>query len=202
MEKAVVIGITGGSGSGKTTIVNRIRGIVEDFVFIPQDNYYKSAEYINNTNITGFNFDHPDAFDSDLIKKHLKDLKAFKSIDMPQYDFVHHKRTDITVKIEPRKLIIFEGIMIFSEKKILDLIDLKLFIDTPSDIRFIRRLKRDIEERGRTLDSVVEQYMEYVRPGHQEFIEPLKTKADIIIPEGGNNERALDVLLSFIKGII
>ena len=202
MEKAVVIGITGGSGSGKTTIVNRIREIVEDFVFIPQDNYYKSAEYINNTNITAFNFDHPDAFDSDLIKKHIKALKNFKAIEMPQYDFVHHRRTEKTVKVEPKKLIIFEGIMIFSEKKILDLIDLKLFIDTPADIRFIRRLKRDIEERGRTLDSVVEQYMEYVRPGHQEFIEPLKTKADIIIPEGGNNERALDVLLSFIKGII
>ena len=199
MEKAAVIGITGGSGSGKTTIVNRIREIVEDFVFIPQDNYYKSAEYINNSNITAFNFDHPDAFDSDLIKKHIADLKKMKSIEMPQYDFVHHSRTEKTITVKPRKLVIFEGIMIFSEKKILDLIDLKIFIDTPSDIRFIRRLKRDIEERGRTLDSVIQQYMEYVRPGHQEFIEPLKTKADIIIPEGGNNERALDVLLSFIK---
>ena len=199
MVKAAVIGITGGSGSGKTTIVNRIREIVEDFVFIPQDNYYKSAEYINNSNITAFNFDHPDAFDSDLIKKHIADLKKMKSIEMPQYDFVHHRRTEKTITVKPRKLVIFEGIMIFSEKKILDLIDLKIFIDTPSDIRFIRRLKRDIEERGRTLDSVIQQYMEYVRPGHQEFIEPLKTKADIIIPEGGNNERALDVLLSFIK---
>ena len=199
MEKAAVIGITGGSGSGKTTIVNRIREIVEDFVFIPQDNYYRSAEYINNSNITAFNFDHPDAFDSDLIKKHIADLKKMKSIEMPQYDFVHHRRTEKTITVKPRKLVIFEGIMIFSEKKILDLIDLKIFIDTPSDIRFIRRLKRDIEERGRTLDSVIQQYMEYVRPGHQEFIEPLKTKADIIIPEGGNNERALDVLLSFIK---
>ena len=147
MGKAVVIGITGGSGSGKTTIVNRIREIVEDFVFIPQDNYYKSAEYINNTNITAFNFDHPDAFDSDLIKKHIADLKKMKSIEMPQYDFVHHRRTEKTITVKPRKLVIFEGIMIFSEKKILDLIDLKIFIDTPSDIRFIRRLKRDIEER-------------------------------------------------------
>ena len=137
-----------------------------------------------------------------LFIKHISDLKAFKSIDMPQYDFVHHRRTETTVKVEPGKLVIFEGIMIFSEKKILDLIDLKIFIDTPDDIRFIRRLKRDIEERGRTLDSVIEQYMEFVRPGHQEFIEPLKTKADIIIPEGGSNEKALDVLLSFIKGII
>ena len=202
MDKAVIIGITGGSGSGKTTIANRIREIVEDFVFIPQDNYYKSAEYISNSNITSFNFDHPDAFDSELIKQHLKALKSFISIDMPQYDFVHHKRTEKTVKVVPKRLIIFEGIMIFSDREILDLIDLKIFIDTPSDIRFIRRLKRDIEERGRTLDSVIEQYLEFVRPGHQEFIEPLKAKADLIIPEGGNNERALDVLLSFIKGIV
>jgi uridine kinase len=202
MENAIVIGITGGSGSGKTTIVNRIRDIVDDFVFIPQDNYYKSAEYINNTNITAFNFDHPDAFDSVLIKKHLTDLKNFKSIEMPQYDFVHHRRTEESIRVKPAKLIIFEGIMIFSDKEILDLLDLKIFIDTPDDIRFIRRLKRDIEERGRTLNSVIEQYMEFVRPGHQEFIEPLKTKADIIIPEGGNNGKALDVLLSFIKGII
>lgn len=202
MENAVVIGITGGSGSGKTTIVNRIRDIVEDFVFIPQDNYYKSAEYINNANITAFNFDHPDAFDSELIKQQLTDLKNLKSIEMPQYDFVHHRRTEETIRVEPAKLIIFEGIMIFSNKEILDLIDLKIFIDTPDDIRFIRRLKRDIEERGRTLNSVIEQYMEFVRPGHQEFIEPLKTKADIIIPEGGNNGKALDVLLSYIQGVI
>ncbi len=202
MKNATIIGISGGSGSGKTTIVNRIRDIVDDFVFIPQDNYYKSAEYMNNKNITAFNFDHPDAFDSPLLKEHLGKLKNFEPVEMPQYDFIRHRRTDKTITVAPKKLIIFEGIMIFCNREILDLIDLKLFIDTPDDIRFIRRLKRDIEERGRTLDSVITQYMEYVRPGHQEFIEPTKAKSDIIIPEGGNNEKALDVLLSFITKIV
>lgn len=201
MDNVKVIGITGGSGSGKTTIVNKIREIVSDFVFIPQDNYYKSAEYMSNKNITAFNFDHPDAFDTGLLIDHLTALKSFKPIDMPQYDFVHHCRTDETTRVEPKNLVIFEGIMIFSDSRVRELIDLKLFIDTPNDIRFIRRLKRDMNERGRTLDSVITQYMEVVRPGHQDFIEPTRAYADLIIPEGGNNEKALDVLLSFMKEI-
>jgi len=196
---AKIIGISGGSGSGKTTIVRKITEIVQDFVFIPQDNYYRSAEYMTNQNITAFNFDHPDAFDTELLCLHLQKLKNYEPIEMPQYDFVHHRRTDKTLHMEPKKIIIFEGIMIFFEKSIRDLIDLKLYIDTPQDIRFIRRLKRDISERGRTVDSVITQYMEYVRPGHQQFIEPTKAYADLIIPEGGNNDRALDVLLSFIR---
>ncbi len=199
MDKVYLIGICGGSGSGKTTIVKQIEKIVPDFVFIPQDNYYKSAEYINNQNITAFNFDHPDAFDNDLLISQLKDLKKGRAVDMPLYDFVHHRRADETVRVEPRKVIIFEGIMIYSDRKVRDLIDLKLFVDTPSDIRFIRRMKRDIEERGRTMESVVTQYMEVVRPGHIEFIEPTKTFADLIIPEGGYNQTALEVLTAFIK---
>lgn len=202
MNSAKIIGISGGSGSGKTTIVNKIREIVPDFVFVPQDNYYKSAEYMSNKNITAFNFDHPDAFDNRLIQDHLAALKSLRPIDMPQYDFVHHRRTAKTIRIEPKKLVIFEGIMIFVDRDIRDLIDLKLFIDTPDDIRFIRRLKRDMEERGRTLDSVITQYVEVVRPGHLDFIEPTRVYADLIIPEGGDNEKALDVLLSFMKGII
>jgi uridine kinase len=199
MDKVYIIGICGGSGSGKTTIVQQIEEIVPDFAFIPQDNYYKSAEYMSNQNITAFNFDHPDAFDSDLLFKHLQQLKHSGTIEMPQYDFVHHRRSDKIVKISPKKVIIFEGIMIFSDKRVRDLIDLKIFVDTPADVRFIRRLKRDIEERGRTVDSVVKQYMEVVRPGHIEFIEPTKTFADLIIPEGGYNQMALEVLTSFIK---
>jgi len=200
MDKSILIGITGGSGSGKTTIVKKISEHLSDFVFIPQDNYYKSADHsISNDNITSFNFDHPDAFDSDLIIKHLKDLKEGKSIEMPTYDFVHHCRAEKTVKLEPRSTIIFEGIMVFFEKRIRDLMDLKIFVDTPSDIRFTRRLQRDIKERGRTVDSVIEQYLEVVRPGHIEFIEPTKVYADLIVPEGGNNQKALDVLLSYIK---
>ncbi len=201
MHGVKIIGISGGSGSGKTTIVRKISEIIPDFLFIPQDNYYKSAEYINNKNITAFNFDHPEAFDNELILKQLKTLKNFKAVDMPQYDFVHHRRMDQYIKIEPKKLIIFEGIMIFFDKRIRDLLDLKLFVDTPDDIRFIRRLKRDTTERGRTVESVIQQYLEVVRPGHYEFIEPTKMYADLIIPEGGFNQNALKVLIPFLKNI-
>jgi len=202
MTASKVIGICGGTGSGKTTIVRKISELVSDFVFIPQDNYYKSAEYISNANITAFNFDHPDAFDNDLLIEHLTALKKGEGIEMPTYDFVHHRRTQETVHMAPQKVILFEGIMIFTNKAVRDLIDLKIFVDTPDDIRFIRRLIRDIKERGRTLDSVVEQYLTVVRPGHYEFIEPTKSFADIIIPEGGANERALDVLVTFINSVI
>lgn len=196
-----LVGITGGSGSGKTTIVRKISEIIPDFVFIPQDNYYKSAEYINNTNITAFNFDHPEAFDNVLLLDHLSKLKKGEAVEMPQYDFVHHRRKDDTVHVDPKKLVIFEGIMIFSDPDIRDLLDLKLYVDTPDDIRFIRRLQRDMKERGRTVDSVIQQYMEVVRPGHYEFIEPTKLYADLIIPEGGFNENALQVLSSFLREI-
>ncbi len=202
MTASKVIGICGGTGSGKTTIVRKISELVSDFVFIPQDNYYKSAEYISNANITAFNFDHPDAFDNELLIEHLTALKKGEGIEMPTYDFVHHRRTQETVHMAPQKVILFEGIMIFTNKAVRDLIDLKIFVDTPDDIRFIRRLIRDIKERGRTLDSVVEQYLTVVRPGHYEFIEPTKSFADIIIPEGGANERALDVLVTFINSVI
>lgn len=202
VAQAKIIGICGGSGSGKTTIVRKISEVVSDFVFVPQDNYYRSAEYISNANITAFNFDHPDAFDNPLLIEQLEKLSRMESVDMPTYDFVHHRRREEIITIEPRKLVIFEGIMIFTNKAVRDLIDLKIFVDTPDDIRFIRRLERDIKERGRTIDSVIEQYLTVVRPGHYEFIEPTKQFADIIIPEGGNNERALDVLLTFINSIV
>jgi len=202
MGTAMIIGICGGSGAGKTTIVRKISEVVSDFVFIPQDNYYKSAEYISNSNITAFNFDHPEAFDNELLSEHLQDLKEMRPIEMPTYDFVHHRRADHTIKVSPRKLVIFEGIMVFTDKSLRDLIDLKIFVDTPDDIRFIRRLGRDIKERGRSVDSVIAQYLNVVRPGHFEFIEPTKRFADIIIPEGGANENALTVLLSFIRNIV
>lgn len=199
---ARIIGISGGSGSGKTTIVRKISEIVGDFVFIPQDNYYRSAEYVSNSNINAFNFDHPSAFDSDLIVEHLQMLRADEQIEMPQYDFVHHRRREDTVPVPPGKLVILEGIMVFFEPRIRELIDLKIYVDTPDDIRFIRRLSRDINDRGRTVQSVIDQYMETVRPGHYEFIEPTKAYADLIVPEGGRNEKALEVLASFMRGII
>jgi uridine kinase len=202
MVPAKLIGICGGSGAGKTTIVRKISEVVSDFVFIPQDNYYKSAEFMSNRNITAFNFDHPDAFDNDLLIAQLKALKGMEAIEMPTYDFVHHRRREETVRVEPKRLVLFEGIMIYTNKAVRDLLDLKLFVDTPDDIRFIRRLERDIKERGRTMESVIEQYLTVVRPGHYEFIEPTKQFADIIIPEGGNNENALGVLVGFINSIL
>lgn len=201
MKDVKIIGITGGSGSGKSTIVRRIEEVCPDFVFIPQDNYYKSASFINNKNITAYNFDHPDAFDSELLHKHLSALKKWQSVEMPQYDFVHHRRTEQTVHLEPAPLVIVEGLMILHDPDIRKMLDLKIYVDTPDDIRFIRRLLRDINERGRTLESVVKQYLEVVRPGHASFIEPTKEYADLIVPEGGQNENALQVLITFVKEI-
>lgn len=201
MKDVKIIGITGGSGSGKSTIVRKISEVCSDFVFIPQDNYYKSATYISNENITAFNFDHPDAFDMDLIHTHLSELKAYRPIEMPLYDFVQHRRREDTVHVEPQPLVIIEGLMVLHDPAIRALLDLKLYVDTPDDIRFIRRLRRDISERGRTLESVCTQYLEVVRPGHFNFIEPTKVYADLIIPEGGHNESALSVLIPFVKDI-
>ncbi len=196
-----IVGIAGGSGSGKTTIVTRITEIVREYALVPQDNYYRSAEHVTNTTITDFNFDHPDAFDSDLLLEQLSALKAGTPVRMPQYDFVHHHRRNDTVLVEPRKLVILEGIMIYFDRRIRDLIDLKLYVDTPDDIRFIRRLRRDISERGRTVDSVIEQYTQKVRPGHYEFVEPTKAYADLIVPEGGFNDRAMEALIPFLKQV-
>ena len=197
-----LIGISGGSGSGKTTIIKKIAERVSDFVFIPQDNYYKSADNISNNNITDFNFDHPDAFDTSLLLEHLRLLKKGMSIKMPSYDFVHHRRSDETTIVKPSRVVLVEGIMVFFEQDIRDMMDLKIYVDTPDDIRFIRRLKRDVTERGRTMDSVIQQYIEVVRPGHYMFIEPTKEFADIIIPEGGHNANALRVLASFMNDIL
>ena len=196
-----LIGITGGSGSGKSTVVRKISEAHPDSICIAQDNYYKSASFVNNHNILAFNFDHPDAFDMDLMVENLKDLKAGKAIDMPQYDFVKHQRKTEIKHIEPKTIIIVDGLMVLYDKRIRDLLDLKLFVDTPSDIRFVRRLQRDIKERGRTVESVVEQYINVVRPGHFNFIEPCKEYADLIIPEGGYNEHALDVIIKYIQTV-
>ena len=198
---AKLIGISGGSGSGKSTVVKRIRNSHPNSVVVAQDNYYKSAPFINNTNITAFNFDHPDAFDIELMVDNLNDLKNGKSCLMPQYDFVKHARKEKYLKVEPHSLIIVDGLMVFYDKRIRDLLDLKLYVDTTADIRFIRRLQRDIAERGRTVESVIEQYVNVVRPGHYNFIEPTREYADLIIPEGGYNDKAMEVLFSFVNAI-
>ena len=197
-----LIGITGGSGSGKSTVVKRIEALSSECLLIEQDNYYKSAPQVSNDNITAVNFDHPDAFDMDLMLDNLNDLKNGKSVMMPQYDFVTHSRRKEMVRLEPKKIIILDGLMVLYDERIRNLLDLKIYVDTPADIRFIRRLKRDITERGRTMESVIEQYTEVVRPGHYNFIEPTKEFADIIIPEGGYNENAMRVLFSFVSSIL
>ena len=199
---AKIIGITGGSGSGKSTVVKRIKERYPNAVLIEMDNYYKSATFVNNSNITAYNFDHPDAFDMDLMMQNLASLKEGKSCMMPQYDFVHHTRKEEFVKVEPSSIIVIDGLMVFYDERVRKLLALKLYVDTPADIRFIRRLKRDVAERGRTVESVIEQYTNVVRPGHYNFIEPSKAYADLIIPEGGYNDNAMEVLFSFIGSMM
>ena len=199
---AKIIGITGGSGSGKSTVVKRIKERYPNAVLIEMDNYYKSATFVNNSNITAYNFDHPDAFDMDLMMQNLASLKEGKSCMMPQYDFVHHTRKEEFVKVEPSSIIVIDGLMVFYDERVRKLLDLKLYVDTPADIRFIRRLKRDVAERGRTVEYVIEQYTNVVRPGHYNFIEPSKAYADLIIPEGGYNDNAMEVLFSFIGSMM
>lgn len=202
MPEVKIIGITGGSGCGKSTIVEKIAECTDNFAYIAQDNYYKSASFINNSNITAYNFDRPDAFDTDLLIAHLTCLKNNQDIEMPQYDFSKHSRTEKTIHVKACPLVVVDGLMILTDPKIREMLDLKIYVDTPDDIRFIRRLQRDLVERGRTMDSVIKQYLEVVRPGHMEFIEPTKKYADIIIPEGGHNKRAMDVLRAFVKEVI
>ncbi len=220
MDEAFVIGISGGSGSGKTTIVNQIAEVVPDFVVLAQDSYYRDADdiprrrshnpaatspdsglgtSIDNRNISEYNFDHPEAFDTELIVKHVKGLRRGETALVPVYDFVGHRRMEDTVRLRPKKVVVVEGILIFFDRELRDLIDLKIYVDTPDDIRFIRRLRRDVAERGRTQESVVAQYLDAVRPSHYEYIEPTKAYADLIIPEGGTNRAALEVLASFIR---
>ena len=226
MDEAFVIGISGGSGSGKTTIVNQIAEVVPDFVVLAQDSYYRnagdiprrrsrggpgsasaigdngSAAAIDNRNINEYNFDHPEAFDTELIVKHVKALRRGETALVPVYDFVGHRRMEDTVRLRPQKVVVVEGILIYFDRELRDLIDLKIYVDTPDDIRFIRRLRRDVAERGRTQESVVAQYLDVVRPSHYEFIEPTKAYADLIIPEGGTNRAALEVLASFIRATL
>ncbi|EEH00552.1 uridine kinase [Borreliella finlandensis] len=197
---AKIIGISGGSGSGKTTVVSKISEFIPEFVLISQDNYYKSVGDYEHE-FSKVNFDHPDAFDNNLFYEHLKKLKKNSPIDMPLYDFINHKRQLKTVLVVPTPVVIVEGIMIFVEERVRNLIDLKIYIDTPNDIRFIRRLRRDISKRGRTVESVIDQYLDTTRWGYYRFIEPTKEYADLIIPEGGHNDKALYVLSTFLKSL-
>lgn len=197
----MIIGICGGTGSGKTTVANRILESVRasEVVFIQQDSYYRNLKDLPLDYRQVANFDHPDALDNDLLAHHVRKLKAGEPIELPIYDFKTHTRLNETRRVEPKPIVIVEGILVFSEPRLLELMDIKVFVDTPDDIRFIRRLRRDIAERARTVDSVIEQYIATVRPMHMQFVEPSKRYADVIIPEGGHNLVSIDLLSGKIR---
>jgi uridine kinase len=197
----MIIGICGGTGSGKTTVANRILESVNarDVAFIQQDSYYRNLKDLPLDYRQAVNFDHPDAIDNDLLVHHIRKLKAGGSVELPLYDFKTHTRQVETVLIEPKPIVIVEGILIFVDPRLLEQMDIKVFVDTPDDIRFIRRLRRDIAERGRTIDSVIEQYLKTVRPMHMQFVEPSKRYADVIIPEGGHNLVSIDLISGKIR---
>ncbi len=203
MDKPIIIGIAGGTGSGKSTLSKRLQETFLDKVcIICHDSYYKCLDELTYEERVKVNYDHPNAFDTDLLIKDLTSLKCWLPIDMPTYSFVEHNRLKETVNVVPRKVILLEGILIFENKELRDMMDMKIFVDTDADLRFIRRLMRDVKERGRSLDSVVNQYINTVKPMHEEFVEPSKKHADIIIPEGGYNQVAFDMLVDKIKAVL
>ncbi|KXU46445.1 MAG: uridine kinase [Coprobacillus cateniformis] len=205
MKEAIIIGIAGGSASGKTSIAMQLYDYFKGnhkVKIIKQDDYYKDQSHLTFEERVKTNYDHPLAFDTDLLVDHLKKLKNKETIEKPTYDYTLHTRSDITETVEGRDVIILEGIFVLAEEKVRALCDILVYVDTASDIRFIRRLKRDIEERGRSVDSVCNQYLNTVRPMHEQFIEPSKKYAHIIIPEGGSNHVAVDLLITKIKSIV
>lgn len=199
----IVIGIAGGSGSGKTTFAQNLKKEFNDEILVlSHDFYYKSHSDLSFDERKKLNYDHPNAFDTDMLVEHLTQLKKGNSIAHPVYSFVRHDREDFTVTVESKKIILVEGILIFENKQLRDLMDIKIFVDTDADIRFIRRLIRDVNERGRTIDSVIEQYCNTVKPMHEQFVEYSKKHADLIVPEGGNNKVALSMVKEQIKNIL
>ena len=204
MKKPILIGITGGTGSGKSTIADALYSNFsnERITMIQQDMYYKDQSNLSMEERVKTNYDHPMAFDNDLLVEHLQKLIKGESIEKPRYDFTIHNRAKDTTTVEPREIIIVDGILILEDERIRDLLDIKVYVDTDADIRILRRLVRDIDERGRTVESVIDQYLKMVRPMHMEFTEPTKRYADIIIPEGGHNYVAIDILMAKIRDIL
>lgn len=198
--KTLIIGIAGGTGSGKTTLAEKLARIFgNDVAIIKHDSYYKCQDGLSLADRAKQNYDHPNSFDTELMVEHIKKLKAGESIFCPVYDYSLHNRSDKTELIEPKRVIIAEGIMILESPVLRSLMDIRIFVDTDADVRIIRRIMRDVKERGRTLDSVVGQYLTTVKPMHEQFVEPSKKYADVIVPEGGNNAVALEMLATRIK---
>ena len=203
-KKPIVIGVTGGSGSGKTSVSRKILANFPDLTIckIDQDYYYKDQSHMPFEERLKTNYDHPFAFDTDLLIEHMNKLINFESIEEPVYDYENHTRSDKTIHQEPKDVILIEGILILEDERLRNLMDIKVYVDTDDDIRIIRRIKRDMVERGRTLDSIINQYMSVVKPMHHQFIEPTKKFADIIIPEGGSNRVAIDLMTTKIASIL
>lgn len=204
MNKPIVIGVAGGTGSGKSTVATAIFKSLpdENILIIEQDAYYKDQSNLTVDERVKTNYDHPLAFDTELLIKHVKMLCNHQSIEKPIYNFSKHNREENSVCVVPKEIIIIEGIMILEDKRLRELMDIKIFVDTDADVRIIRRITRDINERGRTLESVIEQYLTTVKPAHEQFIEPTKKYADIIIPEGGYNKVAIDLMTTKVMSII
>ena len=203
-KKPIIIGVTGGSGGGKTSVSKAILANFQDqkIAMIQHDSYYKDQSHLTFEERVSTNYDHPLAFDTDLMIEHINELIAGRPVDIPIYDYTLHTRSEKTYRQEPQDVIIVEGILVLEDKRLRDLMDIKLFVDTDDDIRIIRRIKRDMEERGRSLDSVIEQYTSVVKPMVHQFIEPTKRYADIIIPEGASNVVAIDLINTKIAAIL
>lgn len=204
MQTPVTIGIAGGTGSGKTTVAQAIYNRVgrDRIEWISHDSYYRNFDALSAEERHKINFDHPDSLETELLIRHLDALAKGSSVEIPMYDFAAHARRHETQRVEPRRVIIVEGILVLAEAELRRRINIKLYVDTPPDIRFVRRLLRDIQSRGRSLESVVSQYLTTVRPMHEEFVEPSKRYADLIIPEGGENQVALDAIISRVEHLL
>ncbi|MGX6970882.1 MULTISPECIES: uridine kinase [Vagococcus] len=202
--RPIVIGVTGGSGSGKTSVSRAILKALPNhsILLFEQDSYYKDQSHLSFEERLNTNYDHPFAFDTDLLIEHLQDLMEYKAIEKPVYDYEAHTRSKEVIYQEPKEVIILEGILILEDERLRNLMDIKVYVDTEDDIRIIRRIKRDMHDRGRSLDSVIGQYLSVVKPMHQQFIEPTKKYADIIVPEGGKNQVAIDLLTTKVRSIL
>ena len=200
MSDVIVIGVAGGTGSGKTTLVKAlVNRFGDNITVLSHDNYYKRHDELSYEERTKLNYDHPDAFDTDMMIEHLLQLKSGTAIECPTYDYTIHDRAEKTVTVKPSRVIIVEGLLIFQSQELCDLMDIKIYVDTDADVRILRRIVRDVRDRGRSLESVVNQYLTTVKPMHEQFVEPSKRKADIIIPEGGHNQVALDMVLERVR---